>query len=162
DRRRAEVAVRDVLPVRAAVGRFPHAARDTAKVEHHRLCGMPGDGHDPAAPGRTDAAPTETLEPRWIHRLDLVPEGCRVRPSEDPRQDAVADDRPGPWGAAIAPHRAAHPTFRLTPPSPTATLARSGSTQAQCTRRLPWKRSSPSARESSWGWSSRISPRAAS
>src|SRR5262249_26473730 len=109
DRRRSEVPIRDVLPVGAAVGGFPHAPGHRAEVEDHGLGGMPADGHDAAAPGRTDAAPTKTLEPRWIHRLDLVLRKCRVRSSRGSRRDAVADDRPGPGGTAIVRNSCSRP-----------------------------------------------------
>ena len=98
---RAEVAVRDVLPVRAAVGRLPHAAGHGAEVEHHRLGRMPGDGHHAAAAGRADTAPAETLEPGCIHRSDLAYGDSRGRPDGGSRRRTAADHRPTARCAAI-------------------------------------------------------------
>ena len=56
-----EVAVRDILPVGAAVVRFPHAAAAGAEVEDHVFSGMSGYGGGPAAARGTDAAPLQGL-----------------------------------------------------------------------------------------------------
>src|SRR5215469_16892490 len=37
DRRGAEIPVRNILPIAAAVGRLPHATRASAEIERHRL-----------------------------------------------------------------------------------------------------------------------------
>ena len=97
---RAEVAVRDVLPVRAPVGRLPHATRHRAEVEHHRLGRMPGDGDHAAAAGRADTAPAETLEPGCVHRSDLA-SGISRPPDGGSRRHTAADHRPTARCAAI-------------------------------------------------------------
>ena len=52
-----EVAVRDVLPVGAAVFTLPYPAGARPKVEHLRIRRVSGNRHDPSTPVRSDAAP---------------------------------------------------------------------------------------------------------
>ena len=66
--RGGEEAVRDVLPVRAAVGRLPDAAGAGAEVEGTDVGGMPGDGDAPPAAVRPDAAPLERAEQALVHQ----------------------------------------------------------------------------------------------
>ena len=54
-----ERAVRDILPMRAAIGRFPDTARAATEEERPLLSRMPGDGDDAPAPMGPDAPPFE-------------------------------------------------------------------------------------------------------
>jgi hypothetical protein len=63
---RLEEAVGDVLPVGAAVGRLPDAARAGAEVEDHGLDGIAGDGHRPAAAVGAHETPLKRVEETGI------------------------------------------------------------------------------------------------
>ena len=55
-------AIRDVLPTRAGIGRFPDAAVDRAKVEDERTRRVSGHGDRPAAAEGADQPPAQRLE----------------------------------------------------------------------------------------------------
>jgi hypothetical protein len=57
DGRGTKEPVRDVLPIRAGIAGLPHPARAGAEVEHRGVQRVAGDGHHPAPPIRSDAAP---------------------------------------------------------------------------------------------------------
>ena len=107
-----EEAVGDVLPVRAAVGGLPHAARAGAEVEGRGLGRMAGDGDHTAAAVRPDAAPLERTQQTWIdgHRASFggfrerLPEQRRRRLVGD-RDEQAAKDR---WSIELGPGGLGH------------------------------------------------------
>ncbi len=139
DGRRSEVAVGDVLPVRAAVRRLPHPTGHGTEVEHRRLGWMAGDrDHPPAARG-TDAAPPEGLEQGWVHRIDLASSEFSPPFGSRSELEAVRDDRPARASGATG-HDAADSrlTVRGRPSSVSSTADRSTDR-----RRTPWRKCFP-------------------
>ena len=76
-RRRAQLAVGDVLPEAAAVGGLPHAAADAAEVERARLLRNAGHRDDPAAAERPDVAPLQRGQRRVVELRRLGVSGLR-------------------------------------------------------------------------------------
>jgi hypothetical protein len=78
DRAAADESVRHVVPRQPGIVGFPHAAAGGAHVVHERQRRDPGHRRDPAAPERTDVAPSQRgVEIRRLLGRERLKDGDR-------------------------------------------------------------------------------------